>query len=650
MHSVITPRNRRFVVLLLVLATVVVTALVAAQQFRSHARMVADERAYEVREVQQSLSSLHRDLAMVSILIAGNDDPLAGPVAEYLWARRSELSAVRWLAYVPAPGEAPRTLLGSAVMAAFDHRQDSGVTALLDQLTGSNPAAGVPTTYRNLTSLALALPAPPVSSGKRPALVALVDVNSLLHDTLRDASHLPLAFDFLLGETMLSQWPPFNHAEVNQKHSTIPFSVGAVRYALAFEETAWLDLPGSQWLLPLAVVLAGMVMVEAWLLSSRWRPRTTASPIAPPAPPAAPDLRAARVGRLWQLGEMTAALGHDLGQPLNIIRLTAEAALDSLDHNGTGPDRIRRSLNTAVDQAQRVQGMIDALLAVTRRPAFPPEQIQPVAAVRQALSVTMPRLRANSVRLLWHADLETPAVTGHARRLEQAIANLLVNAADALAAGGLAEGTDEPGVLRVSCHGDHGEATIVVEDNGPGLSAAIRDSLENPFPKLAAAGKGPGIGLTVALGIIAEMGGSITFRNMSPGTRVTIRLPAAATRRRSVLVVDDEAEAAREISDYLAKRGWQVRVASGGNEALRLFEQGPCDAVITDLHMAEGDGWRLIENLHACAPDLAIIAITTAQGDEARRAVAAGAVMVLHKPVGLEQISQELDDLIAGDN
>ncbi|MBX9635916.1 MAG: response regulator, partial [Magnetospirillum sp.] len=205
-----------------------------------------------------------------------------------------------------------------------------------------------------------------------------------------------------------------------------------------------------------------------------------------------------------------------------------------------------------------------------------------------------------------------------------------------------------PGLLRVSCHGGDGGITIVVEDNGQGIPPAVQANLALPFPEIGSAGKSLGIGLTVTLGIIAEMGGRVTFDNLTPGTRVTIHLPKATGHDgRSVLVVDDETEAAREIGDYLAGQGWHVRIAGSGNEAIRLFDQVPCDIVITDLHMPNGDGWQLIEGLHLRAPDLPIITITTAQGADARRAVAAGAVLVLNKPVGLEQIAQELGELIA---
>jgi two-component system OmpR family response regulator len=125
----------------------------------------------------------------------------------------------------------------------------------------------------------------------------------------------------------------------------------------------------------------------------------------------------------------------------------------------------------------------------------------------------------------------------------------------------------------------------------------------------------------------------------------------AALRRRGgvrhLLVVDDEPEAAGEIAAYLARQGWRVTVAEGGNAAWRAFQSDPADAVITDLRMPDGDGWTLIRQLRDHAPALPILAVTATHGEEARKAVKCGAAVVLTKPVGLEEIAEELNEVSA---
>jgi len=378
-----------------------------------------------------------------------------------------------------------------------------------------------------------------------------------------------------------------------------------------------------------------MTRLAAWLKrSARSRP----------CPPAQVDPRAARVARLWQLGEATASLSHDLGQPLNIIRLTAEATLDALEHGRADPERIRRSLRAGIEQTARMQAMIDTLLAGTRRPRTAPGPVETAQAVSRALEALRERLEQGGIRVQTAIDPSTPKVQGHAARLEMAVSQILLNACEALSAAALAPDA-LAGVLRVGCRGDGGDVVLSVEDNGPGFPPALLASLDAPLPETG--GKRTGIGLTIALGVAAEMGGAITIADAHPGTRVEIRLPAATPCRTVLLARDeDQDEAARDMAEYLTSQGWRVHMAKGGNPALALCDQCRPDAVVADLRMADGDGWTLIAALRARAPDLPIIAVTAAPGEDARRAVEAGAVLVLAQPVGLEDLARELDELL----
>ncbi len=244
-------------------------------------------------------------------------------------------------------------------------------------------------------------------------------------------------------------------------------------------------------------------------------------------PPAAEDgeRRQATIDRLWLLGELAGALAHDLSQPINVVRLTAEGAMDRLQRGDGDPVRLTRSLGNIADQSLRLQDVIDRLRATARRPARPPSPLSPVEAVRQALAGLLPRLKADGIRLLWHADPAAAPVLGHPVRLEQAVANLLTNSCDAIATAALtrARPGGRAGTLAVTCRGDgDGTVVITIEDDGPGFPSAILAQFN-----AAVGGIGCGIGLTVALGVMAEMGAAIAATNPGPGARVEIRLPAA---------------------------------------------------------------------------------------------------------------------------
>lgn len=374
------------------------------------------------------------------------------------------------------------------------------------------------------------------------------------------------------------------------------------------------------------------------------------------------ELRTARLSRLALLGDLAGAFAHEVGQPLNIIRLSAEGSQARLADGGLPDrDRLTRGFSTIVDQTQRAQRMIDELRRFGRRDKTPPAPVAPVPAVRAALRRILPRLKAEGIRLRWHARPATPLVLGHAERLEEAVHRLLVNACDAIATGSLRADSPGPGPgrLEVTCLPcDEGRGVLIsIQDSGCGFPAEVLEAMEDE-----GAGRTGGLGLPIAQGIIAAMGGRMRAANSGPGARVEIVLPATAALpapscrpapparpqgdgRRHVLVVDDMPDATAEIGAFLAARGWRVSTAGGGNQAWRLFQQDPADAVITDLRMPDGDGWSLIERLRRHSPDLPMVAVTAGQGEEASRAVRAGAAVVLSKPAGLEDIAAELDGL-----
>lgn len=234
--------------------------------------------------------------------------------------------------------------------------------------------------------------------------------------------------------------------------------------------------------------------------------------------------------RLWMLGELAASIAHDLGQPLNVIRLNAEAGLDALDRDGTAPARVRRALEAAVSQTTRLRETVDALVAATRRPDQPPRPIAPAEIVQAALAEARPGMDAHIIQTAADCDPATPAVSGHSHRLKTALAHLLANAVDAVMASALDRPPGWQGTIAVSCKPQGDGAAITIADNGPGLPAPVRAALESRAPVVAARGKGCGLGLTIVLGIVAEMNGTLQFEDTSPGTRVVVRLPALAVR------------------------------------------------------------------------------------------------------------------------
>lgn len=612
------------------------SAAVAGIEWSRFETRVTDERVYQTREVQEGLSALHRDLQMVTHLLTHLANSHEEEAQEYISARRDQFASVRWLGHLGAHDERPEVLLASAAMRGYDPRRDPAVAALLPAVREHSLSAAIPGSYRNAATMALVLG--PSDDGGR-ALVALVDGALLLDESLSAQTHSTAPFDLSLAGHSVGRWPHLNNHDRRLATESRSISVGPLEFTLDFAAPTTVTVANHVLPLPLVLLFSAGIITAALAASDRSGRAGTAPAAAPPA--SAPAPRDPHRARLWQLGELAASLAHDLGQPLNVIRLTAEAAQDAHEHGRLDGQRLTRTLGNSVTQALRAQAIIDGLIAVTRRPNRAPIRLNPVELVRRVLASNLERFRSQGVRLRWHADLSVPPVLGHPARMEAAVQHLLANACEALAARPLDCG--DAGTVWVACRREGDGIAIEVGDNGPGFPASLRPLIDAPLEFSAERSKGSGLGLTIVLGVAAEMGGRLSIADGQPGTRATLLLPPA---RRSLLLVEDDDAAAETLAAYLNSRGWQVRVAAGGNRALALFKDEPADAVITDLHMQNGDGWQLIERLRALSPSTPIAAISTADEMGVRRAVASGAAVVLRKPLSPRYVCDELENLV----
>ncbi|HVI50318.1 MAG TPA: ATP-binding protein [Candidatus Sulfotelmatobacter sp.] len=234
--------------------------------------------------------------------------------------------------------------------------------------------------------------------------------------------------------------------------------------------------------------------------------------------------------RLAHLGGLATTLQHDLSQPLNIIRLTAENALDRLDE-GTALDdaekaRQIRSLNVVMQQLKRVQELFDLTWGYGNPPEGAADMCDVGSAIKDAVERVKARPCASKVRIEHSHPLHSVYIFCHTQRLSEVVFQLILNACEAIAAVN-ASHPDNPaaGLVRVDYVVDRGQETLTisVEDDGPGLKPALARKLSNP--ELSSQPTGKGLGLLVAFGIAAELGGFIEVPKIGAGTRFDIVLP-----------------------------------------------------------------------------------------------------------------------------
>ncbi|OJX76773.1 ATP-binding protein [Magnetospirillum sp. 64-120] len=314
----------------------------------------------------------------------------------------------------------------------------------------------------------------------------------------------------------------------------------------------------------------------------------TEAGVAPPPSPAQ---------RLWQMGELTAHLAHDFGQPLNIIRLNIENLLDGFE----GDDRQRRGLNSTLEQCGRMQEMAQKLVAATRRPTVARQRFNPLEACRRVLAEFQDHVRMQDIDFDWHGKPGLPMVNGYPLRFEEALRQVLNNACQALASEALSRHAQNPpwrAELKVTCdHAPEGGVAITVTDNGPGLSAEARQALES--------GVGRGLGLPIAMGVIAEMDGTLGIDPDGPGTTIRIHLPQA--RRRVHIVSADP---------FDCPPCWEAVATPTRAEVVVVVGEWP-DILVT------------LEEIYRAHASIPLLAIADLSPDQARQTVSAGATLVL---------------------
>ncbi len=189
---------------------------------------------------------------------------------------------------------------------------------------------------------------------------------------------------------------------------------------------------------------------------------------------------------------------------------------------------------------------------------------------------------------------------------------------------------------------DQGDVTAVRRAEGLGLGLAIARSLvEMHGGTISAASAGEGMGATFAI--------ELDTTRERPAVLPPAPLPedrAAARRRTSILVVEDDADTAEGLQLLLSEAGFQVRVAGGLGEANRLFRERPADILVTDVGLPDGSGLDLLGALRQMRPDLGAIVLSGyGMEEDIARSHALGFAEHFVKPLNLNRVIAALDAL-----
>ena len=235
------------------------------------------------------------------------------------------------------------------------------------------------------------------------------------------------------------------------------------------------------------------------------------------------ELREAQDGlvhaaKMAALGQMSAALAHEINQPLTALQMQLGSLRLLLDSGR--PEAVREGLQRIDSLLQRMAALTGHLKTFARKtPAGLSERLCLGDVLEQALQLLAPRMRSEQVELRTQID-DHAEVLGDAIRIEQVILNLLHNALDAMA-------DSEPRILLVRIARDDDSCLLSVEDSGGGIAEETLGRVFEPFFTTKPVGQGLGLGLAVSYGIVRDLGGSLQASNGERGAVFTMRLPAA---------------------------------------------------------------------------------------------------------------------------
>jgi PAS domain S-box-containing protein len=230
------------------------------------------------------------------------------------------------------------------------------------------------------------------------------------------------------------------------------------------------------------------------------------------------------LSRVSLVGELAAAIVHEVGQPIGAVTLNAQAAERLLEREDVSHDTLRDIIQEILRDNQRAVAEIRQLRDLVRRSESVRERLDMRQVVREALVIARRELTNEGIQVgLVLAD-DVPQIMGNKAQLQQVLLNLILNARDAMA--------DMPPPLRelqVTVEKGEGEtAHVVLADAGSGIASERLDEMFEPF--VTSKRHGLGLGLAISRSIVVEHGGALRAERGDVGAVLHLTLPAAEAR------------------------------------------------------------------------------------------------------------------------
>jgi two-component system, cell cycle sensor histidine kinase and response regulator CckA len=369
--------------------------------------------------------------------------------------------------------------------------------------------------------------------------------------------------------------------------------------------------------------------------------------------------------KMEAIGRLAGGVAHDFNNLLTVITGYAELLLIDSEMN----ESTRSAVHEIKRAAERGGSLTRQLLIFSRKQKLNPRSVNLNDLVSN-MEKMLRRLIGEDISLQTALRPDLGAVRTDAGQFEQVIMNMVVNARDAMPDGGKltietanVTWTEPQYGLPAGPY-----VMLAISDTGIGMDADTRSHIFEPFFTTKEAGKGTGLGLATAYGIIRQSGGSIwLYSEPGQGTTFKVYLPrtdepletavpevsriTSMNGSETVLVVEDDPEVRRLICEILRSRGYRVLEGANGEQAFELARScpDPVPLVVADVILPEMSGPEVVRQLAGWQPGIRALFIS-GYTDEAmlRHGMLRSGVMFLSKPFLPDDLARKVREVLDG--
>jgi signal transduction histidine kinase/CheY-like chemotaxis protein len=371
--------------------------------------------------------------------------------------------------------------------------------------------------------------------------------------------------------------------------------------------------------------------------------------------------------KMESVGRLAGGVAHDFNNMLSVIIGNTEMAMDKVDPSTS----LYKSLRDILAAGQRSADLTRQLLAFARKQTIVPKVLNLNDTVAGMLKM-LQRLIGEDIKLAWMPGQKLWSVRIDPSQVDQLLANLMVNARDAIEkTGRITIETSNSICDEEYCSANSecipGEYVILaVSDDGSGMDRETLDNIFEPFFTTKREGHGTGLGLATVYGIIRQNSGFITvYSEPAKGSMFRIHLPRYITDSQesteiladttipggteTVLIVEDEEAVLNLIKGMLEKLGYKVLAVRKTDEAIRLAGEHDdnIDLLLTDIVMPDMNGRELSERITAIKPGIKCLYMSGYTADViAHHGVLDEGVQFISKPFSLKSLAEKVRETL----